>query len=426
MLACRLADRSFSAKITRSCDLVIADAIDFSIKRSTAMLKNAPPILALSVILICFSFYSPQAFSQTPIMIENFSSIKLYKLTNSHGMQVHITNYGATITSIIVPDRKGTMRDVALGYHHVEGYINAIDRPYFGSIVGRFGNRIAGGKFSIGDQEYKLNTNNGSNHLHGGNMGFDKVVWEARPTGDTEWKGVALNYRAKDGEEGYPGNLDVTVTYKLTDNNEIIIDYLATTDKTTPVNLTQHTYFNLNGEGEGDILGHELRINADRYTPVNETSIPTGELATVEGTPFDFRTAKPIGRDIGEDHQQLKFGIGYDHNWVLNEAAEPNSSLATRDQQNSIPLRLAAELYEPTSGRLLTIWTQEPGLQFYSGNFLDGRLIGKSGKPYLHRGGLCLETQHFPDSPNQPNFPTTLLQPDKKYQTRTVFRFATR
>lgn len=344
-------------------------------------------------------------------MTENFSSIKLYKLTNKNGMQVHITNYGATITSILVPDRKGIMADVALGYNDVEGYINAIDRPYFGSIVGRFGNRIAGGKFSIDGQEYKLHTNNGPNHLHGGMMGLDKVVWNAKPLDEPAGKGLELTYRAKDGEEGYPGNLDISVTYRLTNNNEITIDYLATTDKPTHVNLTQHTYFNLKGEGEGDILDHELQINADQFTPVDETMIPTGELANVEGTPFDFRKSKAIGRDIASDHPQLKFGLGFDHNWVIKDDGQP--------------LKTAAVLHEPGSGRTLTVLTQEPGLQFYCGNFLDGRLVGKSGKPYIHRSGLCLETQHFPDSPNQSKFPSTLLRPDQKYQTRTIYRFET-
>jgi aldose 1-epimerase len=376
------------------------------------MIRYFPRVVTIVFAMISCQWSVGSVYSQTPIMIENFSSIKLCKLTNENGMEVHVTNYGATITSIVVPDRNGVMADVALGYNSVEGYINAIDRPYFGSIVGRYGNRIAGGKFSIGGQEYKLNTNNGPNHLHGGMMGFDKVVWNANPTGDADWTGVTLTYRAQDGEEGYPGNLDVTVTYRLTKNNEIVVEYLATTDKPTHVNLTQHTYFNLKGEGEGDILGHELEIRADRYTPVDETLIPTGELASVEGTPFDFRKSKPIGGDIAKDHQQLKFGLGFDHNWVLRD----------EDQE----LKTAAVLYEPTSGRTLTVLTKEPGLQFYSGNFLDGRLVGKSRKPYVHRGGLCLETQHYPDSPNQPNFPSTLLNPGEKYQTKTVFRFSVR
>lgn len=376
-------------------------------------MKIKSKLVWIAAVLLLLALVNP-IDAQSPIMIDNFSSIKLYKLTNARGMQVHVTNYGATITSILVPDRKGALGDVALGYGNVEGYINAIDRPYFGSIVGRYGNRIAKGTFTIDGQQYTLKTNNGPNHLHGGMMGFDKVVWNAKPTGDQNWTGVELKYLAKDGEEGYPGNLDVTVTYMLTNDNEIIVEYLATTDKATHLNLTQHTYFNLKGEGEGDILGHELKINADRYTPTDETAIPKGELASVEGTPFDFRTSKPIGRDIGQEHEQLKFGLGYDHNWVLNEAADESG------------MRLAAELYEPTSGRVMTITTQEPGIQFYCGNFLDGRLKGKSGKAYQHRGGLCLETQHFPDSPNQASFPSTLLRPDQKYQSKTIFKFSVR
>lgn len=378
-------------------------------------MKTYPTRILATFLMLCgFSFLNSTS-GQTPIMIDNFSSIKLYKLTNARGMQVHVTNYGATITSILVPDRQGTLGDVALGYGNVEGYINAIDRPYFGSIVGRYGNRIAKGSFTIDGQQYALKTNNGPNHLHGGMMGFDKIVWDAKPTGDQDWTGVELKYLAKDGEEGYPGNLNVTVTYKLTNDNEIIVEYLATTDKATHLNLTQHTYFNLKGEGESDILGHELKLNADRYTPTDETAIPKGELVSVEGTPFDFRTSKPIGRDIGLEHEQLKFGLGYDHNWVLNEEADAATGL-----------RFAAELYEPISGRVMTITTQEPGIQFYCGNYLDGRLTGKSGKVYQHRGGLCLETQHFPDSPNQPSFPSTLLRPDQKYQTKTIFKFSVR
>lgn len=342
---------------------------------------------------------------------QDFDSIKLYTLKNAADMTVKITNYGATVTSIVVPDRSGKMADVVLGYDEVEDYMNAVDKPYFGAIVGRYGNRIAGGQFRIGEKTYTLATNNGPNHLHGGIIGFDKVVWQATPGTNAEQPELTLSYRAKDGEEGYPGNLRVTVVYSLTKENRLVVDYEAMTDQATPINLTQHSYFNLKGEGNGTILDHELMINADRFTPVDETLIPTGALQEVSGTPFDFRQAKPIGRDIEQEDQQLTYGGGYDHNFVLNNAPTDGE------------LRLAARVREPSSGRVLTIYTTEPGVQFYCGNFLDGRLKGKSGNPYVHRGGFCLETQHFPDSPNQPTFPSTILLPGKKYESTTEFRF---
>lgn len=324
-------------------------------------------------------------------------------------MTVKVTNFGAIITSILVPDRNGKVADVALGYNQVEDYINAVDKPYFGAIVGRYGNRIAKGEFKLNGETYSLAKNNGPNHLHGGVIGFDKVVWDAEYN-QSEQK-IALSYLAKDREEGYPGNLQVTVTYTLTDENSIIVDYRATTDKPTPVNLTQHTYFNLKGEGEGDVLGHELMLNAKKFTPTDITAIPTGELAEVASTPFDFTQPKAIGRDIDQDHQQLLFGLGYDHNWILDKSS------------NSGQMTLAAQVYEPTTGRTLEIQTTEPGIQFYCGNFLDGRLKGKSGKPYIKRGGFCLETQHYPDSPNQKDFPSTILEPGNEYKSTTVFQF---
>jgi aldose 1-epimerase len=359
--------------------------------------------------LICTALLSSPCFAQ--VSVSDFDGIKLYTITNRQGMTIKVTNYGAIITSIIVPDRDGKLGDVALGYDRVEDYINAVDKPYFGAIVGRYGNRIAKGEFTIEDETYALAVNNGENHLHGGVIGFDKVVWDARLIGTRDWMGLKLSYLAKDMEEGYPGNLDITVTYKLQKNsNELVVEYHATTDKATPVNLTQHTYFNLKGEGEGTILDHELMINAKKYTPVDEGLIPTGETPDVAGTPFDFTSAKPIGRDIGQDHQQLEYGLGYDHNFVLDKGDGG--------------LTLAARVHEPASGRVLEVHTAEPGIQFYCGNFLDGRLKGKSGKSYVHRGGFCLETQHYPDSPNQPDFPSTILTPGEEYRTTTVFKFS--
>ena len=345
------------------------------------------------------------------VKTDDFDSIQLYTLTNDQGMTVKVTNYGAIVTSIIVPDRDGKLADVALGHASLEQYLNATEKPYFGAIVGRYGNRIAKGKFTIDGETYHLATNNGENHLHGGLFGFDKVVWDAKPVSSPGWSGVELWYLSRDGEEGYPGNLRAQVTYKLADDNLLSVEYYATTDKATPINLTQHTYFNLKGEGEGSILGHELMLNAQHYTPVDQGMIPTGEIAAVAGSPFDFTKSKPIGRDIEQDHEQLKLGLGYDHNFVLE---------GERDT-----MKLAARVYEPTSGRVLEVHTQEPGVQFYCGNFLSGELRGKSGKPYIHRGGFCLETQHYPDSPNQPAFHSSILRPGEEYETKTTFRFST-
>ena len=344
--------------------------------------------------------------------VEDFDTIKLYTLKNSSGMTVKVTNYGAIITSLTAPDRDGNFSDVVLGYNRVEDYINAVDKPYFGAIVGRYGNRIAAGEFTLDGETHTLLKNNGANHLHGGAIGFDKVVWTA--DFDPAEPIISLSYLAKDQEEGYPGNLQLTVTYTLTNDNELIVDYHATTDKATPINVTQHSYFNLKGEGEGTILDHELMINADQFTPVDQGMIPTGDLVDVAGTPFDFTTAKPIGRDIDQENQQLNYGGGFDHNWILNRGDEKDT------------LTLAARVFEPTTGRVMEIHTTEPGIQFYCGNFLDGRLSGKSGKPYLHRGGFCLETQHYPDSPNQDNFPSTILRPGKEHRTRTIFKFTTK
>lgn len=370
---------------------------------------NKKSIYTLSVLLmlaVCACTSMDQAD------VSDFDTIKLYTLKNQSGMEVKVTNYGAIITSIVVTDRDGAFADVALGYDRVEDYMNAVDKPYFGAVVGRYGNRIAKGKFTLNGEIYSLAKNNAPNHLHGGVIGFDKVVWTAKPIRGEGFTGVELTYLAKDREEGYPGNLAITVTYKLTEANELVVEYDATTDKATPVNLTQHSYFNLAGEGNGTILDHQLHINADHYTPVDATLIPTGEIAPVKGTPFDFTTAKTVGRDILQANEQLSFGLGYDHNFVLNKKGKEGQMI------------LAATVYEPQSGRLMEVLTEEPGVQFYCGNFLDGRLTGKAGKSYLYRGAVVLEAQHFPDSPNQANFPNTILNPGETYRTKTVYRFS--
>jgi aldose 1-epimerase len=332
--------------------------------------------------------------------------VELFTLTNSKGMQADITTFGGIVVSLKVPDRSGKSADVVLGFDTLDGYLTN-PPPYFGALIGRYGNRIAGGRFSLTGTEYKLAQNNGPNHLHGGSRGFDKVVWKAR-TPDAH--SLELTYVSKDGEEGYPGNLTATVTYNLTDNNELKLDYRATTDKDTVLNLTNHSYFNLAGQGEGDVLAHQIMINADRFTPVDSGLIPTGELRSVEGTPFDFRHPKAIGERIDAPDEQIILGKGYDHNFVLNRSGNG--------------LELAARVTEPKSGRVMEVLTTEPGVQFYTGNFLDGSIRGKGGKVYGRRFGLCLETQHFPDSPNKPNFPSVVLKPGAQYQTTTVYKFS--
>ena len=335
--------------------------------------------------------------------------VGLYTLANSNGVEAEVMTYGAIVVSLTAPDREGKMDDIVLGYDNLEGYIK--NNPYFGAIVGRYGNRIAKGKFTLDGLQYTLAVNNGENHLHGGIKGFDKVVWEAEPIKEKDGVGVKLTYLSRDGEEGYPGNLTCTVTYILTENNELRIDYLATTDKPTVVNLTHHGYWNLTGCRQ-DILGHELMLNADRFTPVDAGLIPTGELHPVKGTVMDFTRPTPIGKRINSEYEQIKCGGGYDHNWVLNKQGKS--------------LTLAARVYEPATGRVMEVFTTEPGVQFYSGNFLDGTITGKGGKVYKHRFGLCLETQHFPDSPNKPDFPSTVLRPGKKYKTTTIYKFLTK
>jgi len=334
-------------------------------------------------------------------------AVELYTLTNALGMEVRAMTYGGIIVSIKVPDRTGKADDIALGFDSLEGYLAG--HPYFGALIGRYGNRIGQARFSLDGVEYKLAVNNGPNGLHGGLKGFDKVVWQAESFDKKDSVGVIFSYTSADGEEGYPGNLKVQVTYTLTDKNELIFDYHATTDKATPVNLTNHTYFNLAGAGRRDVLGHDIMINADSTTPVDATLIPTGEIRSVTGTPFDFREATPIGQRIEADDEQIKFGGGYDHNFVLNRKGDG--------------LSLAARVREASTGRVLEAYTTEPGVQFYTGNFLDGTKTGKGGHAYKRRFGFCLETQHFPDSPNKPGFPSTILRPGKIYASRTMYKF---
>jgi len=337
-------------------------------------------------------------------------SVDLYTLRNVHGVEAEITNYGGILVSLKVPDRNGKFADVVLGFNNLDTYLKG--HPYFGALIGRYGNRIAKGRFTLNGVEYKLAVNNGENTLHGGLKGFDKVVWTGQGMKTKAGPAVVLTYLSKDGEEGFPGNLNVRVVYTLTNNNELKIEYSATTDKDTVTNLTHHSYFNLAGEGNGDILNQVVTINADRFLPTDAGSIPTGELRKVAGTPFDFRTPHKIGERINQDDEQLKLGNGYDHTWIIDR-------LPTT-------LRLAATAYEPTSGRTMMVFTTEPGVQFYTGNFLDGTLTGKSGKVYQRRFGFCFETQHYPDSPNHPAFPTTTLKKGATYRSTTIYRFGYR
>lgn len=343
---------------------------------------------------------------------ENFGTadgkkVEIYTLTNSKGVEARITTYGATLVSLKVPDNKGAFADVVLGYDTVDGYIN--DTAYFGATIGRYGNRIAKGKFTLDGKVYSLAVNNGENHLHGGPKGFHKRIWKAKPYADANGINLELTYTSRDGEESYPGKLSVKVIYTLTENNEIKLSYSATSDKDTIINLTNHSYFNLAGAGSGTILNHKLQINADQFTPTDAGSIPTGELQSVKGTPMDFTASTAIGERIDQSFEQLILGKGYDHNWVLNKTG--NALTAT------------AKASEPTSGRVMEVFTTEPGVQFYSGNFLDG-VKGKNGKVYQKRDGFCLETQHFPDSPNKPNFPSTVLRANQQFSSTTVYKFS--
>lgn len=350
----------------------------------------------------------PQISSQPFGETKDGTPVILFTLRNSQGAEARISNYGGIVVSLKVPDRNGRLGDVVLGYDNLESYIK--DSPYFGALIGRYGNRIANGKFTLDGVTYTLATNNGPNALHGGLKGFDKVAWQPLILATTGGPALELRYVSKEGEEGYPGTLIVKAVYTLTDDNALKLEYTATTDKDTVVNLTQHSYFNL--AGQGDILGHEVMIPASHFTPVDGTLIPTGELRPVDGTPFDFRQPTAIGARINQEDDQLKFGKGYDHNWVIDKS--PGD------------LGLMARVYEPTSGRVLEVLSTEPGLQFYSGNFLDGTITGKGGWVYQFRNGFCMEPQHFPNSPNQPNFPSVILKPGRVYTNTIIYRFSVR
>ena len=340
--------------------------------------------------------------------LTNGIEVELYTLTNAHGVQASISNYGGTLTSLLVPDKNGHMGDVVLGFDDVSGYLSPAFRkanPYFGALIGRYGNRIAKGRFTLDGKTYLLAANNGPNSLHGGTVGFDQRIWQATPGTAAAGETLTLTYHSPDGEEGYPGNLTVTVVYTLTDDNALRLDYTATTDKPTPFNITNHAYFNLSHGTEKDILGHELTLAAHSYTVVDATLIPTGELRSVAGTPFDFTTPHAIGERIAQ------VPGGYDHNFVLNGPAG---------------LQPAASVYDPASGRSMAVSTDQPGIQLYTGNFLDGSLTGKRGTVYGPHAGFCLETQHFPDSPNQPSFPNTVLRPGEAFRSSTVYQFGVR
>jgi aldose 1-epimerase len=345
-----------------------------------------------------------ESFGKTP----DGEPVNIYTLTNSHGLEARVLTFGAVLQSLLVPDTHGQFDDVVLGFDTLEPYFT--NKPYLGAIIGRFGNRIAAGKFTLDGVEYTLANNNGHNALHGGVKGFDKVLWQATPLEIENGVALALRYTSKDGEEGYPGNLNVKVTYTLNESDELAIDYEATTDKATPVNLTSHTYFNLAGEASGSALAHEVSINSTRFTPVNENLIPTGELRPVKGTPLDFTRPTVVGLRIDDDYDQLVLAKGYDHNFVLDGS------------ENG--LHPAARLHDPSSGRTLEVRTTEPAMQFYSGNFLDGTVAGKGGRLQQKRDALCFETQHFPDSPNQPSFPSTILRPGQMYRSQTVYAFS--
>jgi len=370
-------------------------------------------LLAVTCIFCLLAFCGPAQKGESTITKKSFGTTPeglqadIYTIVNPNGVEAQVTNFGATLVSLKVPNKNGKPDDVVLGFDNLKDYIE--HRNFFGASVGRYGNRIAKGKFILDGVEYTLVTNNGPNHLHGGIKGFDRAIWDAEIISTDDGQALQLTYVSKDMEEGYPGNLTSVITYSLTADNGVRIEYKATTDKKTVLNLTNHSYFNL--KNSGDILDHVVTINADNTTPVDEGLIPTGELKSVEGTPFDFRKPTAIGARIDADDQQIKFGGGYDHNFVLNKESEAELSLAAR-------------VTEPTTGRVMEVYTTEPGMQFYTGNFLDGSVTGKYGRVYEKRNAFCLETQHFPDSPNKPEFPTTVLEPGQTYSTVTMYKFS--
>ena len=364
-------------------------------------MRVAALVLALMAISVDLQAQvTKQAFGKTP----DGTAVEIYTL-KSGTLEARIMTYGGIVTELKVPDKNGKSADVVLGHDSLNGYLP--NPPFFGALIGRYGNRIAGGKFTLDGKAYQIPQNDGTNALHGGPKGFDKAVWKAKEIPH----GVELTHVSSDGDQGFPGTFTAVVRYTLS-GKDLKIEYSATTDKNTVVNLTNHSYFNLAGQGNGDILQHQVKLNARRYTPVDDVLIPNGELASVEGTPFDFRKPVAIGARINDDNEQLHRGKGYDHNWVLDSGGGKLSE--------------AAEVYEPSSGRVMQVWTDQPGVQFYTGNFLDGTITGKQGKVYQHRSGLCLETQHFPDSPNHPKFPSTELKPGQKYHTVTIYRFSAR
>ena len=382
------------------------------------MIRHAVLFFLLCLSLVAFCTDSGiSAATQGALMVKKEAfgtmpdgkAVELYTLTNTHGIKIRAMTYGGIVVSVKTPDKGGHLADITLGFDTLAGYL--ANKPYFGALVGRYGNRIGNAKFTLDGKEYTLAMNNGPNALHGGLKGFDKVLWQAQPFQKNAEVGVILRYTSADGEEGYPGTVLVTVTYTLNDKNEFSLDYHATTDKATPINLTNHTYFNLSGEGSGNVLGEELMLNADHFTPVDATLIPTGKIASANGTPLDFTKPTAIGSRINDKYEQLVFGGGYDHNFVINRQGPG--------------LVLAARAYDPSSGRVLEVDTTEPGVQFYTANFLDG-VHGRHGHVFNKRDAFCLETQHFPDSPNKPSFPSTILRPGQTYHSTTVWKFPSR